>query len=105
MNQFVAPIRQLDPGTYDVRQPNGSNPPPLVGFVYVEGSGDLRVEHWALNPMFASPTTTQSMDVRKATGSGHASLGAFLDAMRAIESPNAPFRYVRATCEYFTLLP
>lgn len=102
---FVVPTRQLDPGTYDVRQPGPGGPPPLVGFVFVEGSGDLRVEHWALNPAFASPTGAVGMEVKQSPGAGYPSLAAFLDAMRQLQPSNAPFRYVRATCEYFAELP
>ena len=45
--------RHVDPGTYEVRAPDGLTQGPIVGYVHVEGQGGQRVEHWVLFPVLA----------------------------------------------------
>ena len=103
---FNVPSRQLYPGTFEVLSRNRSNGnTSVVGHVYVVGgSSNLVVGHWAPNAAYASPSSTQDMQVAQVTP-GHSSLSAFLSAMHALESQGATFSYVRADCYSFSSLP
>lgn len=100
------PFRQLDPGTFDVRshlRSNGSSS--VVGHIFVETiNNNVKVEHYALAPAFASPNSTQDMRIERRAQS-HTSLSAFLNEMRGLESPGNTFTYIRAECETFSSLP
>lgn len=89
-------MRQLDPGTYIVKQDGVE-----VGKCYATGTAnELVVEHWILYKSFASPTTTLTMKVTEAT-TPYTSLSAFTTAMQTeIDSQGEDGVYVKATCVY-----
>lgn len=101
----MIPYRQLAPGTYDVTKGTGGNRV-QTGYVYVEdGGNNVIVEHWVLLNAFENPTTSQAMAVTKASGSGYASLSAFLADMQQHQTSGALQNYVRADCFYYESLP
>ncbi|MEZ4469353.1 MAG: hypothetical protein R3F60_00845 [bacterium] len=95
-------LRQVDPGTYNVKQGGGN-----IGTLYAEGTaGVMVVEHWVLHAGYQSPTATLNMEVFKVASGGYTSLTAFLTAMQGqVNSANASATYIKATCVYDTIDP
>ena len=100
----LVPSRQLDPGSYEVKD---SGTGAQVGFVFVDEMGSsVLIEHWALDQSFKSPTTKDAMVVNElAEEEEFSSFSAFKAAMQQREQNGASYRYVEATCRYYDNLP
>lgn len=101
-------VRQLDPGTYSVKVASGMGTPVLKGLCFVEGlTGGDRVEHYAMFNDYTPPSSGERLIIAPvgAGGTSYGSLSAFLSAMRDEEPEEAPYKYIEATCRWFSALP
>ena len=96
------PTRQLDDGTFQVSmQQEGTRTD--VGMVFVEGTGNLRVEHYILGAEFESPLSTARMITEKSDETFD-TRARFFAAMKQ-RMQGKPVTYIEATCRYFDEIP
>ena len=99
-----APTRQIDPGTYLVKNKDVSTGREQeVGMVFVEGDGVVMVEHYVLEQAYRSPAAEQSMVVM-GTEEWFSNRRDFFAAMRE-RLAGKPIKYIRCTAEYSDAIP
>lgn len=99
-----AVTRQIDPGMYLVRSRQAKGEP-AVGMVFVEGSGNVLIEHWVLSEQHASPDAERALVVEATDEPKAESLAGFFKTMRERSQSWEGTHYIKATCEYSDRIP